>query len=122
MAKGGLRAVAGLALALAACSTPGQRPTATVTAPPPRATLTPPPAARPRPNIESRASSSRDSCGASDLQYLIGKPHTEIPVPVYPDRRRVLCSTCEITPGYVAWRQTIIFDSRTGRVTSVKCG
>jgi hypothetical protein len=123
MAKGGVRAAVILALAAAACSTPARKPPpATLSPPSSRATLTPPPAARPRPLFQPRASSSKDSCGAAELQYLVGKPRTDIPVPVYPNRRRVLCSSCEIAPGYVSWRQTIIYDARTGVVTSVKCG
>jgi hypothetical protein len=64
----------------------------------------------------------RDSCGAVSLQYLVGKPRTDIPVPVNPAMRRVVCSTCVTTRDFVSARQTITFDSQTGLVTSVKCG
>jgi hypothetical protein len=63
-----------------------------------------------------------DSCGRDSLLYLVGKPHTDIPVPVNPSMRRVVCSTCMITQDYVAGRQTITYDTQTGLVTSVRCG
>jgi len=53
---------------------------------------------------------------------LIGKPRTDIPVPVNPGRRRVVCSTCPMTQDYSPTRQTIIFDADTGIVKEVKCG
>ncbi len=65
---------------------------------------------------------ANDTCGASALQYLIGKPRTEIPVPLQPSQRRVVCSTCVTTQEFRADRQTIVFDSDTGLITSVKCG
>jgi hypothetical protein len=64
----------------------------------------------------------QDACGAGPLQSLIGKPRTDIPVPVNPAMRRVVCSTCVITQDYVSGRQTITYDSQTGLVTSVRCG
>ena len=64
----------------------------------------------------------KDACGAADLQSVVGKPRTEIPVPLDPSLRRVACSTCPVTQDYVPSRQTIIYDSDTGLVTSVKCG
>lgn len=63
-----------------------------------------------------------DQCGAAALQYLIGKPRTEIPVPLDPGKRRVVCSTCIITQDFRADRQTITFDTDTGLIKSVKCG
>lgn len=63
-----------------------------------------------------------DQCGASDLQYLVGKPRTDIPVPLNPGARRVVCSSCIVTQEFRADRQTIIFDTDTGIVQSVKCG
>lgn len=84
-------------------------------APPPQAQVrpAPPPAYRP---------ASNDTCGAAALQYLVGKPRTEIPVPLQPSQRRVVCSTCVTTQEFRADRQTITFDSDTGLITSVKCG
>jgi hypothetical protein len=56
------------------------------------------------------------------LQYLVGRPRTQIPVPVNPGMRRVVCSTCMITQDYVEGRQTITYDTQSGLVTSVRCG
>lgn len=63
-----------------------------------------------------------DSCGAYALQYLIGKPRSEIPVPLEPSKRRVLCSTCVATMDFNAQRQTIVFDTETGIIKSISCG
>lgn len=64
----------------------------------------------------------RDQCGAAALQHLVGKPKTEIPVPVEIDNRRVTCTTCPITEEYVAKRLNIFFDEDTGLVKEVRCG
>jgi hypothetical protein len=69
-----------------------------------------------------QALASRDTCGADPLQYLIGRPHTDIPVPVNPNLRRVVCSTCAVTEDHIAARQTIMYDAQTGLVRSVRCG
>ena len=66
--------------------------------------------------------SADDTCGATDLQYLIGKPRTEIPVPLDPGKRRVVCSSCIITQDFRPDRQTITFDTDTGIIKSVTCG
>jgi hypothetical protein len=63
-----------------------------------------------------------DQCGAAALQYLVGRPRTEIPVSVDLSNRRVYCETCVVTDDYRPERQDIVFDGVTGRVTSVKCG
>lgn len=118
MAQGSLRVwvVAGLAVVAAACTEPAQPPPApppppAAEAPPPPPVIAPPPAL-----------GSKDSCGADPLQYLVGRPRTEIPVPVNPNLRRVVCSTCVITRDYLAARQTIVYDAQTGVVQSVRCG
>jgi hypothetical protein len=77
------------------------------------------PAPAPKPVYKPMAD---DQCGASALQYLIGKPRTEIPVPLDPGKRRVVCSTCIVTQEYRADRQTIVFSSETGIIESVNCG
>ena len=116
MAARGLKVWVVAALALAgSCAAPhapapppkpaGPAPLAV--APPPALIVPPPP---------------KDACGAADLQSVVGKPRTEIPVPLDPSLRRVACSTCPVTQDYVPSRQTIIYDSDTGLVTSVKCG
>ncbi|MDE2487887.1 MAG: peptidase inhibitor I78 [Alphaproteobacteria bacterium] len=68
------------------------------------------------------ATPARDSCGAAGLQDLIGRPRTEIPVPVYPDRERVACTTCPITQDYRPDRLDIFFDERTGIIRQIRCG
>ncbi|MEO8811527.1 MAG: hypothetical protein ABI376_01270 [Caulobacteraceae bacterium] len=62
-----------------------------------------------------------DQCGADPLRYLVGRPRTEIPVPVDPGRRRVICTTCPMTREYIAGRLTILYDARNDQVTSVAC-
>jgi len=116
MAQGSLRAIATAALLLAAasCTSPAPPPPP----PPPARPAPPPPPPRPPP----APAPPRDACGAADLQSLIGKPRTDIPVPVNPGRRRVVCSTCPVTQDYSPTRQTIIFDADTGIVKEVKCG
>jgi hypothetical protein len=117
MAKGRLRvwALAAL-LAMAACSTPAPKPAPPTPAPAP----TPAP---PQPQVsEAPPLPPADSCGASKLQSLVGKPHTDIPIPVDPSNRRVLCSTCVHTDDFISSRQTIVYDTTTGLVTSVTCG
>ncbi|HEX7761946.1 MAG TPA: peptidase inhibitor I78, partial [Caulobacteraceae bacterium] len=63
-----------------------------------------------------------DQCGAGGLQYLVGHAKTEIPIPLRPDMRRVVCTTCPMTQDYVPGRQTVLFDAATGAVTAIKCG
>jgi hypothetical protein len=117
--KAGSAKAAALAalLAVASCATPPPPAPAPRPAPAPPPPAPPPVAVAPAPPPVPA-----DACGAQPLQYLVGKPHTQIPVPVYPDRRRVVCSTCVMTQDIVSWRQTIIFDSSTGLIKSVRCG
>lgn len=123
MAQGQLRIIAAALLAAwaAACVEPtGPAPTPPTITPP---TITPPPpqAPPPPPRPTARSAPEPDACGAWRLHYLVGRPHTDIPPPVDPSRRRVLCSSCVMTPEQLSWRQTIIFSSATGLVTSVTC-
>ena len=100
------------AFALAACATtspPPPPPKPTVEAPAPVAA---PPAPKP----------AADQCGLSELDGLVGRPTTEIPIPLEPGRRRVVCETCPRTMEFAPNRQTVLFDAATGRVTSVACG
>lgn len=102
----------GLLLGLAACTaSPAPRPV--VAAPQPYAAGVPPPAPAASPTV--------DRCGAAALQYLVGRPRTEIPIPLEPSRRRVLCSACPVDRGFNPYRQTIIYDQRTDLVLSVTC-
>ena len=98
-------------LALFACATPEPEP---APAPPP-----PPKVEAPAP---MPAQEPKDSCGARSLQYLVGKPKSEIPVPVDPTKRRVTCTTCPVTQDYRMDRLNIFFDTETGIIKDVKCG
>ncbi len=91
--------------------------------PPQQSPRAPPPAPVPEQSQPGLAATDpNDRCGAADLQYLVGKPRTEIPVPLDPSKRRVVCSTCIITQDFRSDRQTITFDTDTGIIRSVKCG
>jgi len=63
-----------------------------------------------------------DICRAGELQWLVGRPRTDIPVPVDVINRRVTCTTCPVTEDYSPYRLNIFFDQQTGRVTEVRCG
>ena len=85
--------------------------------------LGPPPiAVFPAPiSVPPPLSAPPDQCGAWELQGLIGQHRTAIPVPVQPNRRRVICTTCPRTREFIATRMTIEFDPASERVTSVAC-
>jgi hypothetical protein len=63
-----------------------------------------------------------DLCRAGDLQYLVGKPKTDIPVPVDVVNRRVTCTTCPVTEDFSPYRLNIFFNERTQIVEQVRCG
>lgn len=63
-----------------------------------------------------------DFCKANDLQWLVGKPRTEIPVPVDVINRRVVCTTCPVTEDFSPYRLNIFFDPDSGIVEQVRCG
>ncbi|OYX30918.1 MAG: hypothetical protein B7Y99_11170 [Caulobacterales bacterium 32-69-10] len=94
-------------------------------APPPPPPPPPPPAAPirlPPAPISVAPPPPPDQCGAYELTGLVGKPRSEIPVPLIPSRRRVVCTTCPRTQDFNPGRMTIEYDAATGRVTSVTCG
>lgn len=66
--------------------------------------------------------SEADLCRAAEMQWLVGKPRTDIPVPVEVVNRRVACTTCPITEDYSAYRLNIFFNQETGLVEQVRCG
>ena len=101
-----------LLLGLAACADSGPPPRES--APPPRTSLVSAPPPRPAAPV--------DSCGARGLQYLVGRPRTEIPVPLHPSMRRVVCLTCPISDEIAPMRQTILYDPDSGLVREVRCG
>ncbi len=107
--------VSGLALAGAGCSS---APASEASAPRAveRSQLTPPVGTR------MPVSTTTDLCGAGEMQHLVGKPKTEIPVPVQVVNRRVTCTACPITEDYSAYRLNIFFDQATGIIEQVRCG
>ena len=109
MGKGGLIAL----LALAACSTPASDASAPRTVE--QAQINLPTGVRP-------SNPTVDLCRAGELQWLVGKPRTEIPVPVDVVNRRVACTTCPITEDYSPYRLNIFFSERTDIVEQVRCG
>jgi len=63
-----------------------------------------------------------DMCKAGELQWLVGKPRAEIPVPVDVVNRRVACTTCPVTEDYSPYRLNIFYNQQTGIVERVSCG
>ena len=102
----------GAALALAACSS---SPTEVTPAPAPY----PASVAAPAP---ASSLASRDQCGAAELQDLVGKLRTEIPVPIDPTKQRVACTTCPVTMDFSPQRLNFFFDAATGVIKEVRCG
>ncbi len=106
-----------LALVLLAGCAPSEPPRPTAPAPRPVPAAPPPPAP-----VAVAPNPPRDQCGAGEMQYLIGKPRSEIPIPAEPSRRRVTCTTCPVTMDYSPARLNILFDAETGIIREVKCG
>lgn len=63
-----------------------------------------------------------DRCGATQQQHLVGRPRTEIPIPIRPELQRVACETCPITQDFNPNRLNFYFDAGSGRITKVSCG
>ncbi len=63
-----------------------------------------------------------DLCKSRDLQWLVGKSKSEIPVPVDVVNRRVVCSACPVTEDYSPYRLNIFFNAQTDVVELVRCG
>ncbi|MBX9617464.1 MAG: hypothetical protein K2X25_17880 [Caulobacteraceae bacterium] len=61
-------------------------------------------------------------CKAGALQYLVGRPRSEIPVPVEVVNRRVACTTCPVTMDYSPYRLNIFYNAETQIVEQVRCG
>lgn len=99
--------------AVAACSTP------VADQPAPRAVEQ---AEQSRPVGVRMPGSEADLCRAAEMQWLVGKPKTDIPVPVEVVNRRVVCTTCPVTEDYSAYRLNIFFNQDTGLVEQVRCG
>jgi hypothetical protein len=56
------------------------------------------------------------------MQRLVGRPRSEIPVPLQPSRQRVACTTCPVTLDFNPARLNFFFDAATGIVREVRCG
>jgi len=56
------------------------------------------------------------------MQRLVGRPRSEIPVPLVPSRQRVACTTCPVTFDYSPGRLNFFFDADTGIIKEVRCG
>ena len=99
---------------LAGCSTP------VADAPAPRAVEQ----AQLNPPIGSRmpTAQTEDVCKAGEMQYLVGKSRSEIPVPVDVVNRRVTCTTCPVTQDFSAYRLNIFYNEQTGVIEQVRCG
>jgi len=54
--------------------------------------------------------------------HLGGRPRREIPVPVRPERHRVACTTCPVTPDFSPERLNFFFDAQTGIIREIRCG
>ena len=81
--------------ATAACAEPAGAPLTAPPGPPPPVLI---PESLPAPMpTPSQPPLTAAHCEATDLAWLVGKPRTEIPVPVDPSHRRVYCSTCLVT-------------------------
>ena len=107
----------GSALLLAACAgAPSYPASPPVEAP---ATPRPPPKHSPAPGPQV---SVEDQCGAADMQRLVGRPRSEIPVPLVPNLQRVACTTCPVTLDYSPRRLNFFFDADTGIIKQVRCG
>ncbi len=118
---------AALALCLAACAPhyPTTMPSTPGAAPEPSVAPAPVPAPGPAPQrspIPKPQVAARDACGAADLQRLVGRPRTEIPIPINPNRQRVACTTCPVTEEFVPDRLNFFFDAETGRIRQIRCG
>jgi hypothetical protein len=81
-----------------------------------------PAALAPSPSQPSAPEPTADACGAKAMQRLIGRPRSEIPVPVRPERQRVACTTCAITMDFNPDRLNFFFDEKTGIIKEVRCG
>jgi hypothetical protein len=99
---------------LAGCSTPAAEQQAPRTVE--RAQLNPPVGSR------MPTAQTTDVCKAGELQYLVGRQRTEIPVPVDVVNRRVTCTTCPVTHDFSAYRLNIFYNAETGVIEQVRCG
>jgi len=102
-----------LALAGCAAATPDPGPTPTQVPPVAETPPEPLPVVAPQP---------ADACGAEAVRHLIGRPRSEIPVPVRPNLQRVACTTCPVTLDFNPNRLNFFFDADTGIIKEIRCG
>ena len=117
MGKAGMRRALGamaLAAVVAGCSTD-------TPAPPPAAPVARPAAPAPAP-APTRPVTSNDQCGLRQAQALVGRPRSEIPVPLDPALQRVACTTCPVTLDFNPRRLNFFFDADSGVIKEVRCG
>ena len=107
-------AIVGGALVLAACSS-----SPTEVTPPQESYPAIAPGQPPAPGVRRPTG---DQCGAAELQDMVGKLRTEIPVPIDPTRQRVACTTCPVTMDFSPQRLNFFFDAATGIIKEVRCG
>jgi hypothetical protein len=123
-------ALAGLILAATACASPPEPEPRFPGSPPPSAPVAPAPAPAPAPVAATPAPPTpppaptpvADACGAAAVQKLVGRPRTEIPVPLDPTKQRVACTTCPITQDYRPDRLNFFFDAGSGLIREIRCG
>jgi hypothetical protein len=105
----------GLLLAVAGCSTaPDPAPAPPNASAPPTAAAPPPASPEPKPVVQA--------CNAAQYQHLVGRPRSEIPVPVKPELQRVACTACPVTMDFNPNRLNFFFDAETGLIKEVRCG
>ncbi len=56
------------------------------------------------------------------MQYLVGRPISELPGGYAREYRRVIGQHSIVDQRYVGERLTVIYDEDTGRITRVRCG
>ena len=75
-----------------------------------------------RPAASTPVVAAGDRCGAAEMQGMIGKLRTEIPIPIDPAKQRVACTTCPVTMDFSPERLNFFFDAATGVIKEVRCG
>lgn len=88
---------------------------------PPQAPAAPRPS-QPPPSSPAPPEPEADQCGAAAAQKYVGRPRSEIPVPLQPNLQRVVCTTCPMTMDFQARRLNFFYDAATGIVKEVRCG
>ena len=121
------RTLAALALMMAVAACAPSYPTRMPATPAPQAKAppsapAPPPALAQRSPVPRPEVNVRDQCGAAQMQGLVGRPRTEIPIPIDPNRQRVACTTCPLTQDFNPARLNFFFDAETGAIKEVRCG